>query len=115
MEGACIYINSLNESTLLIYKEYSNNKVFLLYYVNYKLYYSFITTKMLTNIIPVDCIHILTKLPFYQNLEKTIEIWRLLVLNELKNNNNFNNNNMHNNIKNNYKNSKTDFYEKFSK
>lgn len=109
MEGACIYINSLNESTLLIYKEYSNNEVFLVYYVNYNLYYSFITSKMLTNIIPSDCIHILTSLPFYyNNLEKTIEIWRILVLHKLKNKNNFDYNN-------NYNNSRTDFYEKFSK
>lgn len=106
MEGACIYINNFNESTLLIYKEYINNEIFLLYYCNYKLYYSFITSKLLTNIIPFDCIHILTKLPFYYNdLEKTIKIWKLLVLNKIKNKN----------IKNNYKNSKTDFFEKFSK
>ena len=115
MEGACIYINNLNQSILLIYKEYSNNEVFLLYYVNYNIYYSFINTKMLTNIIPIDCIHILTRLPFYyNNLEKTIEIWRILALNKLKNNNfNNNNNNFNNDRK--YKNSKTDFYEKFSK
>ena len=110
MEGACIYINSLNESTLFIYKEYSNNKIFLLYYSNYKLYYSFITSKMLTNSIPFNCIHILTKLPFYNNPEKTIEIWRLLVLNKLKNSNM---NIIFNAIINNYKNSKTDFYNYF--
>jgi hypothetical protein len=110
MEGACIYINSLNESTLLMYKEYTNNQVFLLYYANYKLYYSFINTKMLTNSIPIDCIHILTSLPFYyNNLEKTIKIWRILALNKLKNNI-FNNIFYINNKK-----YKTNFYEKFSK
>jgi len=86
MEGACVYINNSNIPLLIIYKEFENNKVLYLTYSKFKLNYYFITTKQLTNIIPIDCIHILTYLPIDNNsLEKTINIWKNLAYNSLLN------------------------------
>ena len=86
MEGACVYKNYNNQVILFIYKEYIKNKIFLLVYNNYKLYYVYTTSKDLTNILPRDSIHILTKIPFYNNnLHYTINIWRILLLDALNN------------------------------
>ena len=86
MEGACVYNNYNNQVILFMYKEYNKNKIFLLVYNNYKLYYVYTTNKILTNILPRDVIHILTKLPFYiKNFDYTINIWRELALDALNN------------------------------
>jgi len=64
-----------------MYKEYinNNNKVLLLIYSNCKLYYQFITSKLLTNIIPKDCIRILTSLPIdYYSLHNTLKYGNIL-------------------------------------
>ena len=85
MQGAAIYRNDYEEPTILMYKEYYNNLVFILMYVDKKLSYQFITTKLLTEIMPRDCIHVLTELPFISNINTTISIWRLLIKNKLDN------------------------------
>ncbi len=86
MEGACVYNNYNNQVILFMYKEYNKNKIFLLVYKNYKLYYQYTTNKILTNILPRDAVHILTNLPFYiNNLSYTINIWRELALHALNN------------------------------
>ena len=86
MEGACVYKNYNNQVILFMYKEYNKNKIFLLVYNNYKLYYVYTTNKILTNILPRDVIHILTNLPFYiNNLSYTINIWRELALDAINN------------------------------
>tara|TARA_B100001093_G_scaffold520417_1_gene615636 strand:+ start:5221 stop:5484 length:264 start_codon:yes stop_codon:yes gene_type:complete len=85
MQGAAIYRNDYEQPTILMYKEYYNNLVFILMYVDKKLSYQFITTKLLTEIMPRDCIHVLTELPFSNNINTTISIWRLLIKNKLDN------------------------------
>ena len=81
MEGACVYINENNNPSLIMYKEYINNKVLFVLYSNCKLYYQFITSKLLTNIIPKYCVHILTSLPFdYYSLHNTLKIWKYSAL-----------------------------------
>ena len=84
MEGAAVYYNEKNEATLLIYKEYYKNNVFIVYYSNKKLFKAYIDCRDLTNIIPKDCIHILTKLPFSKDEEITIVMWKNLVKQKLE-------------------------------
>lgn len=117
MEGACIYINSFHDPVLIMYKEYISSQIFLLLYTNYQLYYSFTNSKNLTNIIPIDCIHILTKLPFdYSSIKNTIDIWKYNAINALKNYKTENSKTKNSKTENynKYKNYKTDFYKKFS-
>ena len=86
MEGACVYINNFNQSTLIMYNEFENNKVFYLSYCNNSLNFTYITTTELTNILPKDCIHILTKLPIYCNsLKDTLDLWKTLASNAFLN------------------------------
>lgn len=81
MEGACVYMNDNNNPCLIMYKEYINNKVLFVLYSNYKLYYQFISSKLLTNIMPKECVHILTSLPFdYYSLYDTLKIWKYSAL-----------------------------------
>lgn len=79
MEGVAVYRNYLDEPTLIMYKEYSNNNVFFATYCNKKLLYKFISSKQLTEIMPKECIHILTYLPFNRNINVTLNIWRQLI------------------------------------
>ena len=80
MEGACIYIDEFNNSTLLMYKEYCKNNIFFVYYSNYKTCYSYVSSILFTYIIPFNCIHILTKLPFdYYSIENTMNLWRIII------------------------------------
>lgn len=79
MEGVAVYRNYLDEPTLIMYKEYSNNNVFFAIYCNKKLLYKFISSKELTEIMPKECIHILTYLPFNRNINITLDIWRQII------------------------------------
>uniref|UniRef100_A0A6C0AX03 Uncharacterized protein n=1 Tax=viral metagenome TaxID=1070528 RepID=A0A6C0AX03_9ZZZZ len=83
MEGVAVYRNFFDEPTLIMYKEYSNNNVFFAIYCNKKLQYQFISTKFLTEIIPKECIHILTSLPFNRDINIMLNIWFLLIKNRL--------------------------------
>ena len=83
MEGVAVYRNSFNQPILIMYKEYSNSNVFFAIYCNKKLQYQFISTKCLTKIIPKECIHILTTLPFNPDMNIMLNIWFLLIKNRL--------------------------------
>ena len=83
MEGVAVYRNFLDEPTIIMYKEYSNNNIFFAIYCNKKLQYQFISTKFLTEIIPKECIHILTSLPFNRDIKIMLNIWFLLIKNRL--------------------------------
>ena len=83
MEGVAVYTNYLNEPTLIMYKEYSNNNVFFATFYNKKLQYQFITTKCLTEIIPKECNHILTSLPFNRNIDVMLDLWFIIIKNRL--------------------------------
>lgn len=37
---------------------------------------SIISCKQLINLLPIDCIHILNKLPYYHDLQLTSKIWQ---------------------------------------
>ena len=81
MEGACII--TYDSPILIIYKEISKNNILLVIYCDKQLKYTNITCKQLTNIIPVDAIHILTKLPYYNDLNITLKFWKIKVYNKL--------------------------------
>ena len=83
MEGACVYINSYNNATLVMYKEYCKGRVFLLIYYNYLLYSGFTDIRTLSDILSKDSYHILTKLAFYSSILVTIEEWRKLAKEQL--------------------------------
>ena len=61
MEGAAIYINSLNKSTLIMYKEFYN-KILIIIYIENNLYKTIVNNRDFTNIIPKNCIHIFNKI-----------------------------------------------------
>ena len=82
MEGVCIYNNSYNQATLVMYKEI-NNVVFIAEYCNKNLAYNYIDCKTLTQYLPTDCIHILTYMPYLNNITDRLETWRKLVINRL--------------------------------
>lgn len=104
MEGACVYINSYKNPTLVMYKEYKKDTVLLLTYYNYLFFNMVIDCKTLTNLLPRSSEHILTKLPIFNSLNYTLKEWKIIAREKL--------------IKINYENSKkinTDFYYKFKK
>lgn len=82
MEGVCIYLEN-NIPIISMYKSIYCNKVLHVIYHDKKLNYCIITTKELTNILPRNAIHILTKLPYCKTLNDTLSSWRIIVLNKL--------------------------------
>ncbi len=82
MQGACIYY--YKGPVLIMYKEIENNKVLFVIYYNKTLKYNYITNRQLTKLIPIQSIHILTKLPYYNNLDLTLRFWKILVENKIK-------------------------------
>tara|TARA_B100001093_G_C26813327_1_gene1008520 strand:+ start:399 stop:728 length:330 start_codon:yes stop_codon:yes gene_type:complete len=83
MEGACVYRNSYNNPTLVMYKEYYKNRILVIIYYNYILYSGFVDCKTLTNILPKTCEHILTKLPIRLTIQDTIKEWKRLAVYKL--------------------------------
>ena len=83
MEGAAVYINSLNKSTLIMYKEFYN-KILIIVYTENQLYKSIINNRDFTHIIPKDCVHILTKLPYDNDLYSLLRKWKIVVKRKLE-------------------------------
>ena len=84
MEGACVYVDSQHTSVLVMYKEVEKNKVLYFNYSNGTLYHQFITTRLLTQLLPYDCVHILYSLPYLPNsLEATLNNWISIGINKL--------------------------------
>jgi len=84
MEGACVYFNKNNHSVLVMYKEIEKNKVLYFSYSNGVCYYKFITSKLLTQLLPDNCVHILYCLPYLpSSLETTLNNWVSIAINRL--------------------------------
>lgn len=81
MQGACVYTSIHNIPTIIMYKEliFEPGKVIIVLYRNKYLLYKIISTKLLTNIIPINSIDILTKLPYYNDQNYMINTWCKLV------------------------------------
>ena len=83
MEGACVFVRTT--PFLIMYKEIEKNRVLFVIYNNNMLKYNYITTKQLTNLLPRDAVHILTKLPYYNELHLTLRFWKIMAYNKFKN------------------------------
>ena len=84
MEGACVYIDRSHNSVLVMYKEVEKNKVLHLTYSNGSSHHQFITTKLLTQLLPNDCVHILYSLPYLpDSLETILNNWISIGINKL--------------------------------
>lgn len=80
MEGACVYNDKDNNPVLLMYKEWNPNTIFFSIYSNKLLKTGYIETRLFTEFIPRNSIHLLTKLPLDKNSEfKTLEMWKSLI------------------------------------
>lgn len=83
IEGACVYSDINNFSSLLMYKEI-NNKIIL--YVKYNFIefsINFVNIYDFEKIFPYENIHILNNLPYDKNLEITLNVWRNIALDRL--------------------------------
>jgi len=85
MEGACFYIineNKVYYNVLFMYKEYSEypGKVLVYIYkyndINFIKKKIYITTKELSQSIPIDAEHILTHMKYNSDDDKMIELWK---------------------------------------
>ena len=82
MEGACVFIDN-DFSTILMYKEIKKNLIlyvklnFAEFYINYINIYDFF------KIFPYNYIHILNNLPYFNDINITLEIWKNMALNRL--------------------------------
>ena len=84
MEGACVYVDQKKNPVLVMYKEVEKNKVLHLSYSNGTSHYQFITSRLLTQLLPHDCVHILYSLPYLSDsLETTLNNWISIGINKL--------------------------------
>lgn len=94
MEGACVYINKYDKPVLVMYKEIrelkeiNNNVIFIVRYSEKTLDYGYINDKNLTVVLPTNCIHILTCLPYLDDIYETLNIWKILAVCRLNSLNN---------------------------
>ena len=94
MQGACLYTineNNVYYNILFIYKEYSEypGKVLVYIYkyndkhiIKKKIH---ITTKQLSQTIPIDAEHILTHMKYNRDDDIMIELWKKQIYNKLNN------------------------------
>jgi len=69
---------------LVMYKEIENNKVLYFTYSNGICYHKFIISKLLTQLLPDNCVHILYSLPYLlSSLETTLNNWVSIAINRL--------------------------------
>lgn len=83
MQGVCVYRNSRNISSILMYKEINKNNSFVILYSNYNIYYNLINTKQLVLNFPKDNVHILYELPYLENIIEMINKWVYLTKKKL--------------------------------
>lgn len=101
MEGACVYIDNNNFSTLFMYKEIKDK---LILYVKYNFItfdIKYISIFDFFYILPDNNIHILSSLPYINDLNLTLDVWRNMALNKLNSLNKvdkINNSNINSNI-----------------
>lgn len=83
MEGACVYIDTDNFSTLLMYKEIKPRIVLYLKYNFLEFKVKYISIFDFFYLIPKNNIHILSSLPYISDIKLTIDVWRNMALNKL--------------------------------
>ena len=83
MEGACVYIDSNNFSTLLMYKEIKPRLILYVKYNFLEFKVKYINIFDFFSLIPENNIHILSSLPYINDIQLTIDVWRNMALNKL--------------------------------
>ena len=84
MEGACVYIDTDNFSTLVMYKEIKPRIVLYVEYNFLEFKVKYISIFEFFSLIPENNIHILSSLPYINDIKLTIDAWRNMALNKLK-------------------------------
>ena len=79
MQGTCIYRDEHENPVLLMYKEIYIGVVYAVFYTNNELYSNNIGIKEFTNKFPHHCIHILYTLPYYNNVNLMLDLWKDIV------------------------------------
>ena len=74
MEGLCVIDRDF--PIFVMYKEIFKNKILILIYQNYNVDYNIISCKQLTYLLQIDCINILNKLQYYDDIQLTFKIWQ---------------------------------------
>lgn len=83
MQGCCIYRNNYDIPIILAYRETEYSRVFIVKYYNKKLYVGYHNLKKFIIEFPNNCIHILEKLPYNDDIAILLEKWNKLILNKL--------------------------------
>lgn len=99
MEGACVYIDIDNFSTLLMYKEIKPTLILYVKYNFLEFKVNYINIFDFFNFIPENNIHILSSLPYINDIELTLDVWKNMALNKLNNLNRINSYNKFLNVK----------------
>lgn len=90
MEGACVFVDENNFSTLLMYKEIKNKLIFCVKYNFLEFKVTYINIFDFFSLIPDNSIHILSKLPYINDIDSTLDVWKNMALNKLNFLNRFN-------------------------
>ena len=99
MEGACVFVDENNLSTLLMYKEIKDKIILYVKYNFLTFNVSYINIFDFLLMIPDNNIHILTSLPYINDIELTLDVWKNMALNKLNNLNRINSYNKFLNVK----------------
>jgi len=83
MEGACVFIDTDNFCTLLMYKEIKPRIVLYVKYNFLEFKVKYISIFEFFYLIPKNNIHILSSLPYISDIKLTIDVWRNMALNKL--------------------------------
>lgn len=82
-EGACVFLDRFNNSNIIFYKEIDFNKVFLVKYNKNFLRYGYVNLKDLDILVPNNSIHILDNLPYINDIDLVINVWKNLAIDKL--------------------------------
>jgi|SaaInlStandDraft_1057018.scaffolds.fasta_scaffold100414_1 hypothetical protein len=83
MQGCCIYRDNFNNPVILAYRETEYARVFITKYYEKKIFVGYLNLKKFIIEFPKDCIHILEKLPYNDNIAILLEKWKKLIFNKL--------------------------------
>tara|TARA_Y100001970_G_C14222085_1_gene853305 strand:- start:2210 stop:2593 length:384 start_codon:yes stop_codon:yes gene_type:complete len=83
MQGSYVYNDSYNKPVLVMYKEFDKNKVLHFIYSSQNSYYQIISPYVLTQLLPKDCVNILTYLPYFDDINITLKTWINIGINRL--------------------------------
>ena len=83
IEGACVFLDRFNNSNIIFYKEIDFDRVFLVEYNKNFLRYGFVNLKDLDYLVPYNSIHILDNLPYINDIDLVMNVWKNLAIDKL--------------------------------